>query len=576
MMMMRLLSALALCHAGTSEAINYPVKSTNLATAPTVSFYKTVSEGSLPNLGTVTDLHAVHGIQTADGGYVQCGKGMEADGSSLTEGFCAKLDSTGAVVWAWKSGVAGNDAANAVAELPGGTELLVAGWRLDGAVGKRCISKLTAATGVEVWSFTDFGDTTASHGAFEFVSILGNDAVLVGLKSKPDLSEMSFKSYGNVPSGLAVVQKIPVSSLTAATPPSATAISWEKTFTGYLTAKAARLVPASAGARYAVLLYGGDASPAVSASVVLIKASDGTTVWGPTNYGVEHGEGTDLQVSYDNSSIVIVGQGGPLVGSLKTYSGRLTSLSAATGARAWTQSFDTGGEPTIIYHECWGATAFADGGYGIACGVGIEGTTCATLSGTAQSNCNQGIGDSRAGAIPRKAGNWASLVIRTNSSGGVEWMRVDSFKEPSFPVDGSPNPSDGSQWSSAAEWLTQTQDGGLAVFTDELAGLGLMKLVGGACLTNCPCVGAWGAWGACNVTCGGGTQSRSYTISTQPTGSGSACPAAAGATQSQLCGTGSCGAAAGTSNTAKASAGAAADSVGAVLIALMVLSSLQA
>jgi hypothetical protein len=50
MMMMRLLSALALCHAGTSEAINYPVKSTNLATAPTVSFYKTVSEGSLPNL----------------------------------------------------------------------------------------------------------------------------------------------------------------------------------------------------------------------------------------------------------------------------------------------------------------------------------------------------------------------------------------------------------------------------------------------------------------------------------------------------------------------------------------------
>lgn len=56
----------------------------------------------------------------------------------------------------------------------------------------------------------------------------------------------------------------------------------------------------------AVLLFQ-DESQRKRASVVLLDSIDGSTRWGPLDYGDVHGEGTDLAVSLDQSTIVITG-----------------------------------------------------------------------------------------------------------------------------------------------------------------------------------------------------------------------------------------------------------------------------
>eukprot|EP00959_Pyramimonas_sp_CCMP1952_P096336 2013990-Pyramimonas_sp.AAC.1 len=111
----------------------------------------------------------------------------------------------------------------------------------------------------------------------------------------------------------------------------------------------------------------------------------------------------------------------------------------------------------------------------MSCGTGIE--ECSIYSGQTRTDCQAGLGDSRPGAIPRGAGEWQSLVVKVSAQGSVEWQRVDSYKDPEWPPIGDP------QWeaiSSAAEMITVTSDGGLAVVMDDPAagGLGVMKLDG--------------------------------------------------------------------------------------------------
>lgn len=61
---------------------NYPAKSINVASAPSVEYYETFDLGGL--FGYFADPHAVHGSATADGGYVLCGKATEGEGSGQT------------------------------------------------------------------------------------------------------------------------------------------------------------------------------------------------------------------------------------------------------------------------------------------------------------------------------------------------------------------------------------------------------------------------------------------------------------------------------------------------------------
>jgi len=59
---------------------------------------------------------------------------------------------------------------------------------------------------------------------------------------------------------------------------------------------------------------------------------------------------------------------------------------------------------------------------------------------------------------------------------------------------------------------------------------------------GCPvnCVGSWGPLSQCTATCGGGTQTQTYTVSTPAQNGGVACTAASGQTQTQACNNGAC------------------------------------
>ena len=444
------------------SAHHYETKSVNLENAAPVESY--VGFGSYDALKDAgDDMHAVHGAPTADGGYVLVGKALESEESAHTEAFAFKVDAAGDLAWSWTSDLRGaSDAANAVAVRPSDGALLVAGWRTVGGVGRRSVTALAADTGAELWTAADFGDAENSHGAWEMIEVApSGTVVLSGLREKETLEEMWFKSYGNAPGGVAVVEAYEPSAFSSA--PSSADRSWSRTFADYMSAKAARATDAG----YAVLLYGeGDGQGAALAAL----DAAGAVVWGPTDYGDAHGEGTDLAVGAAGAALAVSGHGG----ADGAISGRLTKVDAASGARLWTKSYSVGGVPTMIYNECWGVAALADGGFALSCGAGIEeAAVCRRHEEPLRSRCLEGVADDRPGAAAVPPGVWLSFVARADADGDLRWQRVDSYRGPDDPARGDAG------WeptSSAAEWLSARADGSVVVVTDEVFGAGLITL----------------------------------------------------------------------------------------------------
>jgi hypothetical protein len=457
----------------------FPVKSVNLGTADPVSFYKLHSMHQI----SLEDAHPVYGFEASDGGFIYCGKGVESESSTDSEGFAAKFNTHGQYVWGWRSNVIGMDAINACAQLPNGGDVLLVGYSKVSSVLKRSITKLSLSTGAEVWTATDFGDSTGAHGAWEGISLTtdGAFAVLGGYTNKPDTSEMSFRSYGNS-GGLAIVSKIPVSSLTSSTAPTSASASWS--YSGWSNRMSAKAVRPFTNGEIAVMLFT-DGSNAEMTTLAKLSSS-GTVVWGPTNMGLTHGEGTDIQVT--SFAIFMTGHAECSTSASSGLCGKLTKVEASSGSVAWSQSYSSCGVPnacgyTVIKNECWGLALMNDGGAVLACGTGIE--DCSGMTGQMLSDCQASsplLADTRADAVARPASVWQSLVIRTDSSGALLWQRVDQFRDDNSPPLGQAG------WeasSSASEYVANTADGGLIFVNDEALGVGVMKL-GGTALPPTP------------------------------------------------------------------------------------------
>jgi len=267
-----------------------------------------------------------------------------------------------------------------------------------------------------------------------------------------------------------MVQIMTTAVCESATAPTLKEVQVTKTFTGYITSKSALYQSSS---KIAVLLYADD--PKKTATIAVMNSAGGTVV-APVDHSTSHGEGTDIQLIPGGTHIIMTGQGGTSRRGGKEIMARLTKIALNDGSRVWTKSYTAGGDPQIIFNECWGGAVMADGGYVMSCGTGIEGTTCALTTLTAQQkkDCEAGKGDPRPGAIARPKGVWQSMTIKTDSAGTLQWQRVDSYKRPNGPTLG------GTGWvaySSAGEWAIPINKGAaLAIVTDQTLGVGLQKL----------------------------------------------------------------------------------------------------
>lgn len=479
-MLVQLLGLLVLCAPPAGAAPTWNTfgapKSENLDQAPAVLSYA-VTTGDLG----LEDSHACVGVQVAKepGALILAGVGTEcADecqpGQSKThsDGMAVKMNRDGTLAWGWRSNRNGtNDHMLGVTELPSG-EVLLAGYLVDSGVGRRALIKLTAA-GKKVWEFTDFGgDDSTHHSAIELVTMAGTTHVLLaGLKDKPNLNEMGFKSGGNCEFGKAWIAKIAVSALSKSAAPSRSDILWEKTEATYMTAKAAKALPDGS---VVALMWAGESAngaPGMSAGIARYTADGQTTTWGPKNFGNDQKlEGTDIAFTADGSKIAMSGHGGFLATD-KDYSGKLVIINAANGAVMSNTEISAGGVPEMIYNECWGVAAVSDG-FVVSCGTGIEG--CGHVSEANKVACAAGQGDPSTPNVRFGTGLWQSMAAKIDLSGKLLWRRVDAYRGgqaaclecKSFTAAGT----------SASEWVVANADGTLAFVNDEADGFGVMVL----------------------------------------------------------------------------------------------------
>eukprot|EP00927_Polykrikos_kofoidii_P007962 TRINITY_DN13285_c0_g1_i3.p1 TRINITY_DN13285_c0_g1~~TRINITY_DN13285_c0_g1_i3.p1 ORF type:complete len:517 (+),score=61.30 TRINITY_DN13285_c0_g1_i3:67-1617(+) len=463
-----ILVIVALLRTVSADVDNFPVKSINVAAADEVEFYVApVLEESV-----IEDPHPVHGIETSDGSFVLVGKG--GDQGNTMEAFAIKLSASGSVQWTWTSGLTGNDVANSVVQIGNNDDLIIVGFATVGGVAKRAMWRLSSDLGQPTWFASTFGDEAGSNGAWEVVAMNADSTGLLigGVHRMPSSEEMAFKSYGNVPSGKSVVMNILLTALASAPTSSSAAWTASNFNSAYLTVKAVHPISIPGNKNVVALLWGEEKH----ASLVELGGSTGAVVSGPHDYGVEHGEGTDMVALPDGFAISGQGKDGSV-----GLSGRITRV-GSNYSRLWTKSYSAGGDPKYILNECWGLQAMADGGFALACGTGIE--NCNGMTGTMLSQCRAGqplSADDRPGAIPRKAGVWQSLVVRTDTAGELLWQRVDQFRNAGEPPLGT---SGWEEHSSASEYVLKCANGDLASVNDEVSGIGLLRFRSSAVKKN--------------------------------------------------------------------------------------------
>ena len=430
--------------------------------APPVVFYAGLGEECCGE-----DPHAVHGVQTPDGGYVLAGRSI--DSGQSWQGFAVKIgppDLSGTVFlskgeknsysWSVAFGEAGaKDGVNHVAATE--NAVFLAGFTSvsDGSQDAY-LAKHDLATGKRIWEFRLAELMPGTSSAFEVLQVTPNGGLLAaGLSDAPKDALEGFKSYGNPAGGTATVVYFSPEDAKATTAPAKP--SWKKTYGQWHTVKGARVVPGSPGG-YVLLTHKEGGAP------TLVRTDEqGEPIW--TQAYPERGEPTDVAVvAVDGMALgfAFVGHGGQDM----TLDGRLTKVDL-DGKEQWSQVFGNpvggvgkfagldAGNPKLIYDECWSVQATPDGGLITGCGTGIEGCDGWPEGSAVRKECD---------SDPRR--DWRSMITRFDATGKQLWQRVDSYPS----LNGEPVTS------TACEYVALTQGGGVMSVADEAFGLGLMVL----------------------------------------------------------------------------------------------------
>lgn len=354
-------------HNAATQSDTWTVPSHNLNAAFELKWYKSISgqqgavagshwpagmgQGVLPGEG----VHGVHGVETSDGGLVACGVWSITNDFPFNDptqnmngdGFVVKTDKDGKLIWSWISGWTNdNDGALAVAQIPGGGDILV-GMASQQVVGnqklawRRTLVRLNLVTGALVWSAQlpdptgtgfsctpDSGEPTCSGAIYWLSTVTGpaghEGIVASGFVHKNNPSDVAWKSGGN-PSvgGKGFVMKISLAALVRDTSPTEADVQWLKAFAGTSNGVSVRALP-DGGAVVLLQLDGADegaegefTAPGSGAQVgptaqmpegikqanggntaVARIDSSGNVVWGPTAYD-RHGEASDIAVVLD-------------------------------------------------------------------------------------------------------------------------------------------------------------------------------------------------------------------------------------------------------------------------------------
>ena len=412
------------------------------------------------------DPHPVHGAPTPDGGVVICGKSIDRDGE--WEGFVVKVgpdipegtvfyepDEGPTYAWSATFGSDGEkDAANNVVATD--DAVLVVGFvTQEDRTLDRNLRKYDLFSGALIWEVS-YPDTTAQReGALESIHLLENgDAIVGGFINGARGSAEGFKSYGNPTSGDATLMYFTADQLAASEPPSAPL--WSQSYSTLVSVKSVR--PLAEGGF--VLVASSDDE---EAQIMRVDA-DGEVVWSRSI--AQHGEVTDVAVLVEGGASVgfVVsghrGAGGGIDGSVSRID--------LDGEMVWSRPYGDfpggvqefagldGGNPQLIFDECWGIQATADGGAVVACGTGIEG--CDELEDDdLYEECR---------SDPRQI--WRGLVLKIDGEGDVLWSRLDSFR---FPGEEEDEAAD-----SASEYVLLAGSGGVGSIVDQGFGIGLLML----------------------------------------------------------------------------------------------------